>query len=125
VPADSIAPAIREREAQIARLEVKLRQPRPVAPNIEKLREALTQLAEEWRETLRSERKVARLLLRKLIGSLELVGESQRPDWIDADTEVKPALLEGIHEGKKWRPQRDTRICALLWTCGFHAPRES
>ena len=93
--------AINEREGQIARLEVKLRQPRKVAPNIEALREALTLRAAEWRKTLRSEPKVARLLLRKLIGPLELVDDSQNPNFVDADVELKPALLEGLHDGEK------------------------
>jgi hypothetical protein len=50
IASDSVGTAINEREVQIARLEVKLRQPRKVAPNIEKLREALTQRAAEWWE---------------------------------------------------------------------------
>jgi hypothetical protein len=37
-----IAPAIRQREAEIARLEAALRAPRQAPPNIEKLRAALT-----------------------------------------------------------------------------------
>ena len=101
IASDSVGGAIREREGQIARLEVKLRAPRPVAPNIEALREALTLRAAEWRQTLRSEPKVARLLLRKLIGPLELVDDSQNPNFVDADFEVKPALLEGLQEGQK------------------------
>jgi hypothetical protein len=40
---------IRERDAEIARLEVRLRAPRRAAPNIEKLRDALTQRAAEWK----------------------------------------------------------------------------
>jgi hypothetical protein len=48
VGSDSVGSAIREREGQIARLEVKLKQPRKPGPNIEPLREALTQRAAEW-----------------------------------------------------------------------------
>jgi len=40
--------AIRERELEIARLEVRLRTPRE-QPNIERLREALEQRAAEWK----------------------------------------------------------------------------
>jgi hypothetical protein len=41
-------------------------------PNIEGFRDALTQHAAEWKQTLRPEPKVARLLIRRLIGPLEL-----------------------------------------------------
>jgi hypothetical protein len=81
--------AIRERELEISRLEVRLRTPRKEAPNIEALRAALTQRAEEWRATLRTEPRVARLLIRRLIGPLELPDDSPRPEWI-----------EGVAEGK-------------------------
>jgi hypothetical protein len=55
------------------------------------------QRAAEWKVTLREEPKVARLLLRRLIGPLVLTDDSQRPDWIDAEAEIKDALLDGIH----------------------------
>ena len=97
VPAETVAPGIREREVEIARLEVRLRTPRQ-QPNIEKLRDALTQRAAEWKATLRSEPKVARLLLRRLIGPLVLYDESTRPDFIKADAVVKPGLLDGLAE---------------------------
>ena len=97
VPADTVAPAIREREVEIARLEVRIRTPRE-QPNIEKLRDALTQRAAAWKATLRSEPKVARLLLRRLIGPLVLYDESTRPDFIKADAVVKPGLLDGLAE---------------------------
>jgi site-specific DNA recombinase len=98
VPADSIAPAIRERELEITRLEVRLRTPRRVAPKIEELREALTQRAAEWKATLRAEPKVARLLLRRLVEPLRLYDESTRPEWVKADAEVKTGLLDGFAE---------------------------
>ena len=91
--------AIREREQEIDRLDVRIRTPKQ-APNIERLREALTQRAAEWRETLRAaewretlraEPKVARLLIRRLISPLELYDASladgttlhvrSRPSW--------------------------------------------
>ena len=97
VPADTVAPAIRERELQIARLEVRIRTPRE-QPNIDRLRDALTQRAAAWKATLRSEPKVARLLLRRLIGPLVLYDESTRPDFIKADAVVKPGLLDGLAE---------------------------
>jgi hypothetical protein len=101
IASDSVGDAIRQREVQIVRLEIKLRQLRKVAPNIEALREAPTQRAAEWRQTLRDEPKVARLLLRKLIGPLVLVDESQNPNFVEADVEIKPALLEGLHDVEK------------------------
>ena len=51
-----------------------------------------------WKTTLRSEPKVARLLLRRLIGPLVLYDESTRPDFIKADAVVKPGLLDGLEE---------------------------
>jgi hypothetical protein len=93
----SIVSAIRDRELEIARLEVRIRSPKQ-APNIERLRDALTQRAAEWKETLRSEPKVARLLLRRIIGPLVLHDESQRPDFIKADAMVTPGLIDGLAE---------------------------
>jgi hypothetical protein len=78
--------------------ESRLRAPRRAAPNIEKLREALMQRAAEWKATLPEEPKVARLLLRRLIGPLVLTDDSQRPDWIDAEAEIRTGLLDGIHD---------------------------
>jgi hypothetical protein len=89
---------IRERELEIARLEARLRAPKGEAPNLERLREALEQRAAEWRQTLREEPKVARVLLRRLIGPLELYDESTRPDFIKADTELQTALIDGLAE---------------------------
>jgi len=66
VSAETIAPKVRERQAALAKIEQQLRTPRPERPNIDKLRDALHKRAAEWRETLRSEPKVARVLLRLL-----------------------------------------------------------
>jgi hypothetical protein len=95
VPADTVAPGIRERELEIARLEVRLRTPKQ-QPNIERLRDALTQRAAEWKATLRAEPKVARLLIRRMIGPLLLPEDSPRPDFIEAVAEVKTGLLDGL-----------------------------
>jgi len=97
VSAETIAPEIRQRELEIARLEARIRTPRQ-QPQIEKLRDALLQRAAEWRAPLRSEPKVARLLLRRLIGPLVLYDESTRPDFIKADCEVKTGLIDGLAE---------------------------
>jgi site-specific DNA recombinase len=94
----SIVSAIRERELEVARLEARFRAPKREAPNLERLREALEQRAAEWKQTLREEPKVARLLLRRLIGPLELYDESTRPDFIEADTVLKTGLIDGLAE---------------------------
>ena len=94
VSADTLAPQIREREVELARLDVKLRTPRPVRPNIDKLRKALTLRAKQWKVELRTEPHVARLLLRRLMGPLVLHEEA--PGWIRWEAHIKPALLEGL-----------------------------
>jgi hypothetical protein len=94
VPIETVAPKIRERQTALARVEAQLRVPRQAPPNIEKLRAALEQRAELWKAELRAEPKVARLLLRRLVGPLTL--------WDEADAElrwdapVSTALLDGI-----------------------------
>jgi hypothetical protein len=95
VPAETVAPQIRSREAEIVKLEAKLRVPRQAPPDIERLRTALTLRAEQWKRDLRAEPKVARLLLRRLVGPLVLWDEP-RPDWVKWEAAAKPeALLEG------------------------------
>jgi site-specific DNA recombinase len=97
VPADTVAPKIRERETQIARLDVQLRTPRQQPPNIEKLREALMQRAAQWKADLRDEPKVARLLLRRLVGPLTLWDAAvPSAEWLEWDAALTPALLEGL-----------------------------
>jgi hypothetical protein len=83
---------IRERQLEISRLEARLRTPGKEAPNIEALGAALTQRADEWRTTLRTEPKVARLPIRRLIGPLELPEDSPRPDLIEGVAEMKNRL---------------------------------
>jgi hypothetical protein len=96
VPAETVAPGINERQRETAKLETKLRQPRAVQPKIDELRAALEQRAEEWRETLRAEPKVARVLLRRLIGPLTYADPADTrvcDEWVASLT---PALLEGF-----------------------------
>ncbi len=97
VPADTVAPAIKEREAEIARIDAQLRTPREVRPNIEKLREALEQRAAQWKTDLRAEPQVARLLLRRLVGPLTLWDDADGLRW---DAPVTTGLLDGlVHVG--------------------------
>ena len=72
-----MAPAINQRQAEIAKLDVALRTPRQAPPNIEKLRAALEQRAAQWKAKLRAEPKVARLLLRRLVGPQTLWDEPE------------------------------------------------
>jgi hypothetical protein len=100
VPPETIAPEIRSREIEISRLDVRLRAPLPEAPRVDELRVALEQRAADWRETLRKEPAVARMLVRRLISPLDLYDASapewQMPDFIRGDTEIQPGLLEGL-----------------------------
>jgi site-specific DNA recombinase len=97
MPADSIAPVVKQYQAEIAKLDVMLRTPRPAPPNLEKLRAALEQRAAEWRATLREEPIVARRLLRRLVGPLTLWDASE-PDaaWVEWEAALTPALLDGL-----------------------------
>jgi hypothetical protein len=106
ISAQTIAPKVRAKEDEIARIEAQLRVPRAAPPNVERLRAALEQRAEAWRRELRAEPKVARVLLRRLVGPLTLWNDSERRDWIPAvhpdeviswRAEVKAAgMLEGL-----------------------------
>jgi len=96
VPADTVAPASKERQAEIAKLEVRLRTPRQAPPNIERLRAALEQRAAQWKADQGAEPKVVRLLLRRLIGPLTL-WEEPRPEWCRWEAPAKAAgLLDGL-----------------------------
>jgi hypothetical protein len=95
VSPDTVAPAIREREQEVARLDVRLNLPRQEMPDIEKLRKPLTLRAEEWKANLRAEPQVARIILRRLIGPI-LLWEEPRPDFIRWESTPKTDLLEGL-----------------------------
>ena len=81
VPAETMAPGIKEREAHIAILEARLRAPRPPRPDLDVLREAPTQRAADWKRDLRAEPQVARLLLRRLVGPL-VMNPGPAPDYV-------------------------------------------
>ena len=89
--AEAIAPS-EPNEQEIAKLDVTLRRPKPMQPKIEELRAALEQQAQAWRHTLRAEPKVARVLLRRLIGPLTLT-DPAFDEWVATLT---PALLDGL-----------------------------
>jgi len=86
VPATTVAPAIKIRESEIAKLERQLNAPRPMAPNIEKLRAAMTHRAAEWTRDLRGDTSIARMVLRRLIGPLTLYNPAKKSaEWIEWD----------------------------------------
>jgi hypothetical protein len=61
---------VKEYRREIARIEVTLKSPRPDVPDLAKLRAALEQRAEQWKAQLRAEPKIARMVLRRLVGPL-------------------------------------------------------
>jgi hypothetical protein len=90
----------------VARLDARLRAPRKEAPNLQKLREVLEQRAADWRRTLREEPKVARLLIRRMIGPLELYdGSLPQFQLPKAAAVVKTGLIDG-QKYMKWRLQQ-------------------
>jgi hypothetical protein len=70
VSAEDVAPVLKEINGRIAKIEAALRRPKPVVMNKARLRAALEQKIADWREVLRGEPRVARLLLRRLIGPI-------------------------------------------------------
>ena len=55
VAAEDAAIEVRERKAEIERLEARLKAPRPQAPDVKKIRAALEQTTKDWREVLRGQ----------------------------------------------------------------------
>ena len=53
--AETIVPAIKERQTSLAKVEAQIRTPRQAPPDLDKLRAALTQRAEAWKADLRAE----------------------------------------------------------------------
>ena len=96
VAAETIAPKVKERQLQLAKIEAQLRVPRQAPPNIEKLRAALEQRAEQWKADLRAEPKVARLLLRRLVGPLTLWDPEDRSGFLEWEATITADLLEGL-----------------------------
>ncbi len=98
VPAGTVAPAIAEREAELARIDVQQRTHKRPRPNIDKLRAALTERSEGWRADLRGEPQVARLVLRKLITPLVLHDpDTPSKEWVEWEASVTPAMLDGLY----------------------------
>ena len=99
VASDTVADEIRQREQQVRTLDGRLRQHRPVAPDHTALRAALLQRADDWRAKLRAEPRVARQLVRGLMGPWVLHDDATRPDFIPRwQAETKPnGLFDGLY----------------------------
>jgi hypothetical protein len=90
-----IAPVVKAHQQAIATIDVQLRTPRPVRPNLETLRQALAQRTAQWQADLRAEPRVARLVLRRLVGPLTLWEETE--DGLRWDAPITPeTLLDGL-----------------------------
>jgi site-specific DNA recombinase len=96
VPAETVAPLVNERQSAIRKLQARLRVPRPPQLEHERLRAALDQRAKEWKRDLRAEPRVARLVLRRLVGPITLHDESARPEWIKWEAAPTTELLAGL-----------------------------
>ena len=103
---------------------------------MDKLRLALEQRSKQWKRDLRAEPKVARMLLRRLIGPIEL--------WDEADYAADPPVPDfistpdyrGLKEYVGWEAKSDLTVLfdrdyrlvasptghALLWTSRRIAP---
>jgi|SRR5712671_5685167 len=123
MPADSIAPVVKQYQAEVAKLDVLLRTPKAAPPNLEQLRAALEQPAAEWRAILRDEPIVARRLLRRLVGPLTLWDASEpEAAWVEREAVLTPALLEGLApiqvvasptgQNRRWKVWGNTRQAA-------------
>jgi hypothetical protein len=95
-PAATVAPKIEERQDAIRTVEARLRRPRAPRLATEKLRAALEQRAAEWKADLRAEPRIARLVLRKLVGPIVLHDESERPDCVKWEAQPTTELLHGL-----------------------------
>jgi DNA invertase Pin-like site-specific DNA recombinase len=119
VSPEDVAPLLKELNAKIAKLESALNRPKPVNVNKAQLRAALEQRIAEWREVLRGEPHVARLLLRRLIGPITL--------WTDEPQPAVPEWLEqyvGLPEHlRPRRPIHWSQIPGAIPSPGEDEPR--
>jgi DNA invertase Pin-like site-specific DNA recombinase len=110
VAKSTVASAIRERETEMARVQVALNTPRPEAPDLDMLRLALEQRSEEWKRDLRAEPKVARMLLRRLIGPIELWDEADYADDPPVPDFIPRGDIRGVKEYVGWRAESDLTV---------------
>ena len=96
VPAETVAPAINERQAAIRKLDARLRIPSVTRLDHERLKAALEQRAKEWKRELRAEPRIARLVVRRLVGPIVLFDESKRPAFVKWEAQPTVGLLDGL-----------------------------
>ena len=97
VPADTVAKPIRERQTAISGLDARLAAPRPDRPDIEALRLALTRRTTEWKLKLQKEVSVARQIVRKIVGPLELWDATDPGSaWSEWSASVTDGLTAGL-----------------------------
>lgn len=124
----TLVPRLRQYEREIATLEADLRRPRPERLDVERLREALTLRAANWKRDLRAEPQVARLVIRRLIDPIVLiepgvVPRTQSREGLDGDdvtweAPTKPRLLGGlvpIHDVAEDERERDRPTEVSPW----------
>jgi DNA invertase Pin-like site-specific DNA recombinase len=97
MPAETIAPVVRQYEVEIAKLEATLARPRPVPRSREDLRAGLEQSQRNWRELLLGEMDVARAAVRRLIGPITL--SEFRTEPVEPGVVVPEHLRQGRGEG--------------------------
>jgi len=110
IAAEDAGAQIKERKAEVAKIEAALARPRPAAIDKAKLRAALEQRTTEWRAALRAEPEVARVMLRRLIGPITLWREEPAPAHIK---KTDPSGKDRIGEGDVLMWGADVRPEAL------------
>ena len=118
----------REKESELSRVETKLRAPRQ-ATDRDRLRDALLQKVETWRADLRKEPKIARLVLRRLVGPFTLWTEAEeeyfrndRPGWSVRPSPDRPRCW--MISSPSWvRPQGGFRMSGMWIYTGFSGIR--
>ena len=98
--------SIRERQTEIARLDVAAARARPSAAEHRQAPRGAEQRAAQWKADLRAEPKVARLLLRRLVGPLTLWDEPDAGRALGCAASRQPACWTA--SSNMVRPQRDS-----------------
>ena len=92
----AVVQLLKERDKRLKALDAILAKP-PALPAREKLRAALEQRVEDWREVLRSNTPQARMVLQQLVGPITMPETTERPRWL---AQPQPAgLLVGMVHG--------------------------
>ena len=123
VPPATVAPLIQDKEAAIRKLEGRIRKPRLPRLEHHRLKAALEQRAAAWKAELRAEPKVARMLLRRLVGPITL-WDASTPGaaWVEWRRRSRRRSCWTASSNLE-RPQRDSNPCfglerATSWASG-------